>query len=589
MNWTRKKLISSYLKFFKNKNHAIIENSPLIPRDDPTVLFTTAGMHPLVPFLLGQKHPQGKRLCNVQKCVRTTDINEVGDAVHHTFFEMLGNWSLGDYWKKKAIEMSFEFLTKTLKLKKQKFAISCFKGDKDAERDNESAEIWKTLGIPKERILFLGKKENWWGPAGKIGPCGPDTEMFYYMGEGVPKKFNAGDEKWVEIWNDVFMQYNKDEAGRYNEARQKNVDTGMGVERTVAVLQGSDDNYKTEIFWPIIQKIQELSKKNYGKDIGQTRSMRIIADHIRASVFILSENIQSSNLEQGYVLRRLIRRAVRYGKGIGIQNFTKKLGERVIEINKKDYKYLEKNKKFILKELEREEQRFLKGLEKGLRVFEKIKNELRENRKREIPGQKAFLLYQSYGFPLETTEELATQSGLKVNKKSYEEQLKKHQELSRTATKGRFKSGLADKTEKTTKLHTATHLLLAALRQVLSNEIVQKGSNITEERLRLDFDFPRKLTNEELKKVEKVINERIKQKLIVDRKEMTFQEAKKSGALGIFEHKYGNKVSVYSISKFSKEICAGPHVKNTSKLGKFKIIKEESVASGIRRIKAVLE
>lgn len=578
-----KDLKKKYLDFFKSKGHKVISSASLIPENDPTVLFTTAGMHPLVPSLLGEKHPSGKRLVNVQRCIRTQDIDEVGDTYHHTFFEMLGNWSLGDYFKKEAIKLSFEFLTKTLKIPKEKLAITCFEGDKDAPKDNESAKVWENLGIPKERIAFLSKKDNWWGPAGKTGPCGPDTEMFYWKAkEEPPKKFNPKDERWVEIWNDVFMQYNKTPEGKYKELKQKNVDTGMGVERTIAVLNGLEDDYLTPCFLPVIRKIENLSKKQYGKNKEETRAMRIIADHIKAAVFIISDGIIPSNIEQGYVLRRLIRRSIRYGRNLGLKNFTREVAKEVFPIYD-DYNHLTQNKEKILKELEKEEARFLETLEKGMKVFEKVI----ENKK-EISGKDTFLLYQSYGFPLEMTKELAEEKGIMVDEESFKKEEKIHQEKSRTATEGRFKSGLADQSESTRKLHTATHLLAEALRRTLKKDIQQKGSNITPERLRFDFNFDRKLTAEEIKKVEDMVNEKIKESLEVNKKETGVEEAKKSGAQGVFESKYGDRVFVYSIGDFSKEICAGPHVNNTFELGRFKIVKEESSAAGIRRIKAIL-
>ena len=583
--WTRKQLVNAYLAFFKSKNHKEIPNSPLIPENDPTVLFTTAGMHPIVPFLLGEKHPLGKRLVNIQRCIRTGDIEEVGDEVHHTFFEMLGNWSLGDYFKKEAIQYSFEFLTKTLKIPVEKLAVTCFAGDKDAPKDEESAKVWLSLGINKERIAFLPKKDNWWGPAGKTGPCGPDTEMFYYSGKGkAPAKFNPEDKNWVEIWNDVLMQYNKDGNGKYLPAKQKNIDTGMGVERTLAILNNLDDNYQTEIFLPIIKKIEEVSKKQYGKHSGETRAIRIIADHIKASIFILAEGISPSNTEQGYVLRRLIRRAVRYGKELGIKDFTPSLVSPILFIYSYDYPELNKNKNFIIEELKKEEEKFEETLEKGMNQLKKIIT----NKK--ISGQDAFLLYQSYGFPKEMIKEECEKHNICFPEKQYEQELNKHQELSRTATAGRFKSGLADSSEATTKLHTVTHLLLAALRDVLKDEnIMQKGSNITPERLRLDFSFSRKLTDEEVKKVEDLVNAQIQKQCEVIREEMSPEQAKKKGALGVFDKKYGEKVSVYTIGDFSKEICAGPHVKSLNEIGKFKILKEESSSAGVRRIKAILE
>ena len=561
-NCTRKKIISSYLNFFKSKNHKEIPNSSLVPENDPTVLFTTAGMHPLVPFLLGQKHPQGRRLVNVQKCIRTGDIDKVGNTTHHTFFEMLGNWSLGDYWKKEAIEYSFEFLTKVLKLKKENISVSCFAGDKYAVKDTESEKIWKSLGIKK--IKFLGKEDNWWGPAGNTGPCGPDTEMFV---------------NGVEIWNDVFMQYVKNEKGNCLQAKQQNVDTGMGLERTLAVLNGLDDNYQTECFLPIIKEIEHLSNKSYNNN---KRAMRIIADHVKASVFILAEKIQPSNKERGYVLRRLIRRAIRYARELGVSSVVK-IAKPVFDIYS-DYKHLQENKRIIMDNLEAEENKFLKTIEDGMRIFDKLAKE------KQISGKDAFLLHQSYGFPIEMTCEIAKEKGIRVDIKGCEVESAKHQEMSRTASAGVFKSGLADNSEATTKLHTAAHLLNEALRVVLKkSDLHQKGSNITSERLRFDFSFDRKLTEEEIKKVEELVNKKIKENLIVKCEQMPVDKAKESGAKGAFEHKYGEKVFVYSIADFSKEICAGPHVKNTGELGKFRIIKEEASSAGVRRIKATLE
>jgi len=584
---TRQELIKKYIEFFKKQNHKEIPSSSLIPENDPTVLFTTAGMHPLVPFLLGQKHPLGKRLVNVQKCIRTVDIEEVGDNVHHTFFEMMGNWSLGDYWKKDAIKMTLEFVTKELKIPKEKLAVSCFSGDRNAGKDKESTEIWISLGIPKERIAFLGKEDNWWGPAGEYGPCGPDTEIFYYTGKKVSKEFDPKDKKWVEIGNNVLMEYNKTKKG-YEKATQKNVDFGGGVERTLAILNGLDDNYQTSIFLPIIKEIEKISGKNYGQNKETTKAMRIISDHIKAATFILADpkTIKPSNTEQGYVLRRLIRRAVRYGRNLGIKgNFTGKIAEKVIPIYP-EYEELKNNKKFIIQELSKEESRFNETLEKGLKKFE----EIIKVGKKEISGKDAFLLFQSYGFPVEMTQELVKEKGMKININEYNKEFQKHQELSRTATQGKFKSGLADNSEKTTKLHTATHMLNEALRIVLKDEnIRQKGSNINPERLRFDFNFPRKLTEEELKKVEDLINKKISEGLKVTREEMSLKEAIDSGAHGEFGVKYPEIVSVYTIDKFSKEICTGPHVSNTKEIGHFKIIKEESVAAGIRRIKAVVE
>lgn len=574
----RKELIGKYLDFLKSKGHKEIPNASLIPENDPTVLFTTAGMHPLVPYLLGQKHPIGKRLCNVQKCIRTGDIDEVGDEVHHTFFEMMGNWSLGDYLKKEAIEYAFEFHTKILKIPLEKYAVTVFSGNKNAKKDDESIKKWMSLGIPKERIALL--EDNWWGPAGKTGPCGPDTEMFFWTGkEKAPKKFNPKDKNWVEIGNDVIMEFIKNDTGNYIPAKQKNIDFGGGVERTLAALNNLDDNYKTDLFWPIIESIEDFSEKKYEKN---KKTMRIIADHIKAAVFIIVDGIAPGNSEQGYVLRRLIRRAVKYGNELGIKNFTTKIAESVFEIYD-DYPELKKNKGIILEELEKEEKKFQLTLEKGISRF----NKFASNKK--ISGKESFLLYQSYGFPMELIEEECKKSKIKFDKTEFEEELKKHQESSRTAAQGKFKSGLADESEKTTRLHTATHLLLSALRIVLEDEnIMQKGSNITSERLRIDFNFPRKLASEEIKKIEDLVNAQIQKSCEVKRAEMSPEEAKKKGAIGVFDKKYGEKVSVYTIEDFSKEICAGPHVKNTCEIGHFKIAKEEGSSSGIRRIKATL-
>ena len=555
---TTQELKEKYLRFFEEKGHKVIPNASLIPENDPTVLFITAGMHPLTPYLLGERHPAGDKLVNNQKCIRTGDIDEVGDDVHLTFFEMLGNWGLGSYWKEKAIKWSYEFLfdKKWLGLDKDKISVSCFAGDpssggasKDVPKDTESAKIWESMGVPKNRIKFLGREDNWWGPAGKTGPCGPCTEMFY---DG------------VEIWNDVFMEYNKTASGKYEPLKQKNVDTGMGVERTVAVLSGKKSVYDIEPLKSIVEKVNHLSDSSADEAV---KSQRIIADHIRAACFILDEEIQPSNLERGYVLRRLIRRAIRYGKKIGIDKpFTHKIAELITEI---------KNKDFVIEQLVQEEERFGKTLEKGLKKFER--------------GTDPFILFTTYGFPIEMTEELAKEKGIKIDRKKFEKEFEKHQKLSRTATVGKFKSGLADHSEEVTKLHTAAHLLLSALRKVLGEHVVQKGSNITRERLRLDFSHSEKLTDEQFKKVEDLVNEQIKKNIPVVCEEMSLDEAKKKDAIGVFETKYGDKVKVYFIGNFSKEICSGPHVEKTSELGYFKIKKQESSSAGIRRIKAVLE
>jgi alanyl-tRNA synthetase len=581
-----------YIEFFKQKNHKIVPNVSLVPENDPTVLFTTAGMHPLVPFLLGQAHPLGKRLANVQKCVRTDDIDEVGDNAHLTFFEMLGNWSLGDYWKEDTIKWSWEFLTdkKWLGLDKNKIYISVFAGDKDAPRDEESAKIWQGIGISKERIFYLPKKDNWWGPAGATGPCGPDTEIFYDTGMkkcGKDCKPGCPCGKYFEIWNDVFMQYNKIAEGIYEPLKQKNVDTGMGVERTIAALQGYKSVYEIETFKPIVEKIKEIGKIKT-PDENQEKSIRIITDHIRASTFILGDekSIIPSNVDQGYILRRFIRRAIRHGKLLGIETeFLPNLSKIVINTYGKNYPELKRKEELILNEIKKEEIKFRNTLERGLKKFEQIARQ-----KNKIDGKNAFLLFQSFGFPIEMTEELAKEQDIFVDRKGFEEEFRKHQEISRVGAEKKFKGGLSDASDETVKLHTAAHLLNEALRKVLrSKDIHQKGSNITPERLRFDFNFDRKLTEKEIKEIENMVNEQIQKELAVKREEMTLEEAKKIGAHGVFEHKYGEKVSVYSIGNFSIEICGGPHVKNIRELGKFKIIKEESVAAGVRRIKAVLE
>ncbi len=564
---TRKDLIDKYLEFFKSKGHKVIPSASLIPSNDPTVLFTTAGMHPLVPYLLGQKHPLGKRLVNVQKCIRTTDIDEVGDETHHTFFEMLGNWSLGDYWKEDAIKYSYEFLTKTLQILPGKISVTCFKGDKNAQQDTESEKVWKLLKI--KNIKFLGKEDNWWGPAGETGPCGPDTEMFV---------------NGLEIWNDVFMQYNKTAEGKFIPLQQKNVDTGMGVERTLAILNNLDDNYLTDAWKPIINEIEEISGEKY-KD--NKKIMRIIADHLKASVFIIGDGVLPSNTGQGYVLRKLIRRAIYYGKEIKITNISQ-IAEVIFKIYK-DYEELKKKKDEILKELDKEKEKFNNTLNdpRGSKEFTRIININEKDKK--IFSKEIFKLVQSFGYPKELIKDKLKEINKEFPEKEFEQELKKHQELSRSASAGVFKSGLADNSENTTKLHTATHLLNEALRQVLGKEVKQRGSNITPERLRFDFNFQRKLTEEEVKKIEILVNKKIKEGLKVLREEIPLEKALKSGAQGEFGMKYPEMVSVYSVGDFSKEICTGPHVKNTSEMGKFKIVKEESSSAGVRRIKAVLE
>ncbi len=589
----RKELINLYLNFFAKKGHAVIKSASLFPENDASTLFISAGMHPLVPYLLGEKHPSGKRLTDVQKCLRTGDIDDVGDSTHNTFFEMLGNWSLGDYFKKESIMWSYEFLTKELKISPEKINVTVFEGNNKIPRDEEAASIWLNCGIPKERIFFLPEEDNFWW-AGPTGPCGPDTEIFIDTGK-VPcsKDCKPGCKcsKYVEIWNNVFMAYTRDKEGNYIELKQKNVDTGMGVERTIAMLEGKKTIWETSIFGKIFEIIKGMIMEKNGSDSLEgynEKSARIIVDHLRAAVFILADDkkIVPSNKDQGYILRRLIRKAIRHAKILGLDFGDKDLIYHVIKwcINefKEDYPELERNGDFIEDEIIKEKNNFLITLDNGLKEFEKISG-------KDISGKDAFFLYQSFGFPLEMTAELAKEKGLKVDINGFNKEFEKHQELSKIGAEQKFRGGLADNNESTTKLHTATHMLNAALSIVLNKEIHQKGSNITPERLRFDFNFDRKLTEEELKKIEKLINEKISESLIIKMEEMDINKAKKTGAKGEFENKYGEKVKVYSIGDFSKEICGGPHVNNTRELGHFKIIKEEAVAAGIRRIKAILE
>lgn len=580
---------NKYLEFFKSKGHKVIPSASLIPENDPTILFTTAGMHPLVPYLLGEKHPSGKMLTNAQKCIRTGDIDEVGNATHLTFFEMMGNWSLGEYFKEQAIEYSFEFLTSKewLGFDKNLLAFSVFMGDSDAPFDSEAFEKWKSLGISEKRIAKLPKKNNWWGPAGETGPCGPDTEMFYWTGNPneVPELFNADNPLWVEIWNDVFMQYNKTKDGEFVPLVQKNIDTGMGLERTVAILNNCDV-YHIDTFKPVVNAIEELSGKKYGENEQDTRAIRIVADHLRAATFILGDEngIVTSNVGQGYVLRRLIRRAVRYAKKIGIpMEYLHLIVEDVIDgFANSPYTELEKNKEKIISEFKREVEKFSVALDKGLKEFSKLEK---------VDGSVAFNLYQSYGFPLELTVELSHERGFLVDEKEFNEEFKKHQELSRTSSAGVFKGGLADNSDAVVKYHTATHLMLKAMREILGDHVEQRGSNLTAERMRFDFSHPTKVGLEEIKKIEDRVNEIIKKDLPVHFEMLSVDEAKKRGATGIFEEKYsalGNNLKVYFVGDYSAEICGGPHVEHTGVLGMFKIQKEEAVSHGVRRIKATL-
>lgn len=587
-------LRKKYLEFFKAQGHSVIPSASLIPENDPTVLFTTAGMHPLVPYLLGAKHPAGTRLTDVQKCVRTGDIDEVGDASHLTFFEMLGNWSLGDYFKKEAITWSYTFLTKELGIPVEKLAVSVFAGDDDCPRDEESAKIWEECGIPKERIFFLPKKNNWWGPAGITGPCGPDTEMFIDNGQPPcgPDCSPACDcGKYLEIWNDVFMQYNKNQEGKFEPLAQKNVDTGMGLERTICILQGKKSVYETDIFMPAIRLLEELSGKEYGSDADITKAMRIVADHVRTSVFIIGDDrgVTPSNVDQGYVLRRLIRRAVRFGMKLGLKDGAiGQLAKHYVDQYKDVYAELARNEEKILKELKLEEERFSKTLEQGLKEFEKVSFFIQKAGNNVINGKTAFRLYDTFGFPVEITTELAAERGMTVDIDAYKLAFEEHQKKSQAGAEQKFKGGLADHSAQTARLHTATHLLHSALRKVLGDEVAQRGSNITAERLRFDFSFGRAMTPDEIQTVEKLVNEAIERKIPVVCEETTVEKAKASGAIGLFESKYGDVVKMYTMGDVSKEICGGPHAENTGDLVSFKITKEQSSSSGVRRIKAVI-
>ena len=639
-----------FLKFFQKKGHSVIPSASVIPENDPTVLFTTAGMHPLVPYLLGQKHPQGTRLTDVQKCIRTGDIDEVGDMSHLTFFEMLGNWTLGDYFKDQMIPWSWEFLTSPewLGIDPDKLAFTVFEGDEDCPRDEEAANLWRKCGVRDDHLFYLPKEHNWWGPAGVTGPCGPDTEMFIITkkpcGPDCSPACHCG--AYLEIWNDVFMQYNKQKDGSFIPLTQKNVDTGMGLERTICVLNGKKSVYETDAFTGILAKIEELCGKKYTPDDENTRAFRIVADHMRTSTFIIGDprGIGPSNVGQGYILRRLIRRAVRYGMGLGLQEgFTAEIAKVIIDQYKAVYPELEQNKAFVLEQLTLEEGRFARTLKQGEKEFDKVMNNLRRTREamekiladdtlaaaeeavkthvlrpqpdmvaaieavkagdlakvkaecqrihdslNVIDGRSAFKLYDTYGFPIEITKELAAENGLTVDEADFAKRFEQHQATSRSGAEQIFKGGLADHSEQTTCLHTATHLLQAALRKVLGDEVHQKGSNITAERLRFDFTFGRKVTPEELAQVEALVNEAIAAKVPITMEEMTVPEAKAQGAMGLFESKYGEVVRVYTMGPYSKEICGGPHASNTGDLVSFKIIKEEASSAGVRRIKATI-
>ena len=594
---TANELRSKYIEFFKSKGHAEISGKSLIPENDPTVLFTTAGMHPLVPYLMGEPHPAGKRLTDYQKCIRTGDIDAVGDPSHLTCFEMLGNWSLGDYFKKEAINFSFEFLTdpKWLGIPVDKLSVTVFAGDSEVPRDDESAGIWNGLGIPKERIHFLPREDNWWGPAGETGPCGPDTEMFIDTGKpkcGPDCRPGCHCGKYIEIWNDVFMQYSKQKDGSYLKLERTCVDTGMGIERTVAMLNGKKSVYETEIFIPFIKAVEAVSGKKYGANDADDISIRIICDHARAATFIIgdSKGVTPSNVGAGYVLRRLIRRAVRHGRKLGVDGvFLGKVAQVAIDQYKGAYPEIGEKADFVLSELKAEEEKFLVTLQKGEAEFEKMLPNLQKNPQRIMSGRLAFKLYDTYGFPIELTEELAAEGGLTVNREEFDEAFKKHQELSRAGSEQVFKGGLADHSEQTTAYHTATHLLQKALKMVLGDHVAQKGSNLTAERMRFDFTHPAPMTAAEIAEVERIVNEQIKADLSVKMEMMPLEEAKKSGAMALFGEKYESTVKVYSIGDFSKEVCGGPHVERTGGMGTFKIQKEQSSSAGVRRIRAVLE
>lgn len=591
---TAKELRQKYIDYFVSQGHKQIQSSSLVPSEDPTVLFTTAGMHPLVPYLMGEKHPEGVRLTNYQKCVRTGDIDEVGDASHLTFFEMLGNWSLGDYFKEETITWSFEFLTKILEIPVEKLAVTCFEGDEDCPKDEEAAGIWKKLGVSEHRIFFLPKKDNWWGPAGTTGPCGPDTEMFFIfdpekfdeVAQGTKEGFEKADDQglMIEIWNDVFMQYNKQEDGSFVPLEQQNVDTGMGLERILCVLNGYDNVYETELFKPTFDKIKELASDH--EDI---TSLRIIADHARTMTFMAGDHVRPSNMGQGYVMRRIMRRAIRHGMKIGIEgHFLGQLAEIIIDQYGDIYPDLTAKKDEMLNAIQNEEEQFTKTLAQGMREFEKVVEKLREETGDTIDGTSAFHLYDTYGFPIEMTVDLAKENDLKVDLDGFKKAFEQHQELSRTASSGQFAGGLADHSEESKRLHTATHLLHTALKKVLGDHVEQRGSNINAERLRFDFTHDEKMTPEQKEEVEKMVNDAINAEIDIHFKEMSFDEAKEAGAIGLFEHKYGDIIKVYFMGDYSTEVCGGPHVSNTRELGGFKIKKEQSSSAGVRRIKATV-
>jgi len=582
-------LRQSYQQFFEARQHRRIPSAPLTPENDPSVLFTTAGMHPLVPFLLGEPHPLGRRLVNVQRCIRTNDIDQVGDVTHLTFFEMLGNWSLGDYFKAESLTWSDEFLTQGLGIDPARLAVTVFAGDDDAPADEESAGIWRGLGLPPERIFFLPKTDNWWGPAGATGPCGPDSEIFYDTGRPDHPGCRPGCAcgKWFEIWNNVFMAYNKTPSGRYERLPQRNVDTGMGVERTLAALNGLDDVFLGETIYPVVQRLEQMSGKRYAT---APRPFRIIADHLRAATMAIADGVQPSNVEAGYIVRRLIRRAVRYGRTLGLPDpFCAPLSETVIDLLEDTYPHLRSQQAQIAAALGREEAKFKQTLERGLRQYERLAKSLPAQGRSQISAAEAFNLYETFGFPLALTVELAQEQGLTVDTPGFERRFAEHQALSRRGGAQKFKGGLADHAEQTTRLHTATHLLHQALRLTLGPEVRQMGSNITAERLRFDFSYPEGLSEAQIEAATQMVNAQIQADLPVSMTIMTLDEAVKSGAMAFFGEKYGEQVKVYTIGSFSKEVCGGPHVTRTGELGRLRIVKQEAVGQGIRRIRAVLE
>jgi alanyl-tRNA synthetase len=593
---TGEELRQSFLNFFAERGHAIIPSAPLIPENDPTVLFTTAGMHPLVPYLLGEAHPKGKRLVNVQKCLRTDDIEEVGDISHNTFFEMLGFWSLGDYWKQDSLRWTLEWFTRVLGLEQERISVTVFAGDDDAPRDDEAVQVWLGLGIPQERIYYLPKKDNWWGPAGKTGPCGPDSELFYDTGQpkhGPECQPGCGCGKYIEIGNNVFMQYNKTAEGTYEPLAQRNIDVGLGLERILCMLSNTEDVYTTDLFSPIVTHIRELCERQRSRPTltpeQETRLKRIIADHVRAATFIIADGVVPSNVERGYICRRLIRRAVRSGHELGIQGaFTAQIAQVVIDHYGQNYPELRQHQERILSELTREEERFSQTLARGLREFQKLEDGLRQKGEQVVPGEAVFHLFDTYGFPPTLTAELAQERGMTADLEGFERLFKQHQERSRAANVEKFAGGLADHSERTTQLHTATHLLQQALRDVLGTHVHQMGSNITQERLRFDFSHPKKLTPDEVRQVEEIVNTQIQRDLHTNMQIMPLQEALDRGALAFFGERYADTVKVYKIGDYSMEVCGGPHVAHTGGMGRFKITKAESIGQGVQRIRADL-